>query len=203
MFGDHVPAAPVERALHGPADLFLETAQNSEGRNFGFELVIGGLLAPAGLVPAFDDGPDVSFKFAGLRVAAQCKRPLGRTGLEKNIGKAIAQLETDDADIKLVALSASRLGAATSFSLPTQVVNENDVHVNNPDCLSDGDGIRDDKSDWSRSLRRKLRARPKRRRYESPKTKPGENTTSGSNGSLTPWARIGVIVRRAIVGGTD
>jgi len=108
-FGDHVPAAPLERALHGPADLFLERAQNSEGRNFGFELVIAGRLAAAGLVPAFDDGPDISFKFAGLRVAVQCKRPLGRAGLEKNIGKAISQLEADDADIKLVALSASRL----------------------------------------------------------------------------------------------
>jgi hypothetical protein len=107
--GDHIPAAPIERALQGPTDLFLETAQNNTGRNFGFELVIAGRLAAAGLRPAFDSGPDISFEFAGLRVAVQCKRPLGLAGLEKNIGKAIAQFEAHNADLKLLALSVSRL----------------------------------------------------------------------------------------------
>jgi hypothetical protein len=127
-FGDRIPAAPIERALQGPADLFLETAQNNAGRNFAFELVIAGRLAAAGLTPAFDSGPDISFDFAGLRIAVQCKRPLGRAGLEKNIGKAISQLEANSADLKLVALSASRLVNAGDPEEIPEVENIADGH---------------------------------------------------------------------------
>ncbi|HXS98334.1 MAG TPA: hypothetical protein VN736_27245 [Candidatus Limnocylindrales bacterium] len=127
-FGDHIPAAPIERALQGPADPFLETAQNNAGRNFGFELVIAGRLAAAGLTPAFDSGPDISFDFAGLRVAVQCKRPLSSAGLEKNIGKAISQLGTDNADLKVLALSASRLVNAGDPEEIPEVENIADGH---------------------------------------------------------------------------
>jgi hypothetical protein len=108
-FGNNLPAAPIERALQGPVDLFLENENNSEGRNFMFELIIGGRLARAGFPPSFDKGPDLHFEFAGLQVAVQCKRPLSASGLQKNIGKAIAQLQRDDPDLGLIAISVSRL----------------------------------------------------------------------------------------------
>jgi hypothetical protein len=108
-FGDNVPAAPIEKALHGPVDLFLENENNSAGRNFMFELIMGGRLAAAGFTPSFDKGPDLHFEFDGLQVAVQCKRPLSTSGLAKNISRAIAQLEKNNADIGLIAISASRL----------------------------------------------------------------------------------------------
>ncbi len=107
--GDEPTAAPIERALHGPADLFLEDARNSGGRNFMFELIVGGRLAAAGLSPSFDQGPDVQFEFAGLQAAVQCKRPFSASGLEKNIKKAINQLEGTRAELRLIAVSVSRL----------------------------------------------------------------------------------------------
>ena len=73
--GDDVAAAPIERALKGPADLFLENPNNSDGRNFMFELITAARFAAAGFRPSFDQGPDVQVDFAGLRVAIQCKRP--------------------------------------------------------------------------------------------------------------------------------
>lgn len=107
--GDELAAAPIEKALKGPADLFLETARNSGGRNFMFELIIGGRLANAGFCPSFDKGPDVQVEFAGLRVGIECKRPLSPSGLEQNIRKAIDQLEERNADLSLIAVSVSRL----------------------------------------------------------------------------------------------
>jgi hypothetical protein len=107
--GDDFPLSPVAKALEGPADLFLENQRNNQGRNFMFELVMGGRLAAAGLRPSFDRGPDLEVEFAGLRVAVQCKRPLSQSGLEANINKAISQLKTDNAELSLVAVSVSRL----------------------------------------------------------------------------------------------
>jgi hypothetical protein len=97
------------KALKGPADLALESQRNSHGRNFMFELVIGGRLAAASLLPSFDRGPDLEFSFAGLRVAVQCKRPLSESGLGGTIKKAVSQLKKDKADLSLVAVSVSRL----------------------------------------------------------------------------------------------
>jgi hypothetical protein len=107
--GDDLPAVPIDRALDGPSDLYLENQRNSQGRNFMFELIMGGRLARAGIVPAFDRGPDLQFDFRGLRVAMQCKRPFSRDGLKANIGKAISQLKADCADLSLIAVSVSRL----------------------------------------------------------------------------------------------
>jgi hypothetical protein len=107
--GDEIAAAPIEKALKGPADLLLETANNNDGRNFMFELIMAGRLAGAGFRPSFDKGPDVHVEFAGLQVAIQCKRPFSENGLEKNIGKAIHQLKEGIADLNLIAVSVSRL----------------------------------------------------------------------------------------------
>jgi len=107
--GDEAAAAPIEKALNGPADLFLENENNSEGRNFMFELIIGGRLAAAGFRPSFNKGTDVHVEFEGLQVSIQCKRPLSMSGLEKNIMKAIHQLKADKADLSLIAVSVSRL----------------------------------------------------------------------------------------------
>jgi hypothetical protein len=107
--GDELAAAPIEKALNGPADLLLERAKNSDGRNFMFELIVGGRLAGAGFSPSFDKGPDVQVEFAGLQVGIQCKRPFSTAGLERNIKKAIHQLEAGQADFGLIAVSVSRL----------------------------------------------------------------------------------------------
>jgi hypothetical protein len=107
--GDEAAAAPIEKALNGPADLFLESPNNSDGRNFMFELIMGGRLAGAGFRPSFDKGPDVQVEFAGLQVDIQCKRPFSASGLESNIRKAIHQLEAGKAGLNLIAVSVSRL----------------------------------------------------------------------------------------------
>ncbi len=107
--GDDAALAPIKEALNGPADVFLESANNSDGRNFTFELIIAGRLAGAGFRPSFDKGPDVQVEFAGLQVAIQCKRPFSASGLEKNIRKAIHQLEAGKAGLNLIAVSVSRL----------------------------------------------------------------------------------------------
>jgi hypothetical protein len=106
--GQNIPDAIIERALHGPPDLFLENDTNAEGRNFMFELILGGRLAAAHLNPAFEE-PDIRFKFAGLDVAVQCKRPLNEPGLERNIHKGVKQLGDVKADLRLIALSVSRI----------------------------------------------------------------------------------------------
>jgi hypothetical protein len=107
-FGENVPRDVIERALHGPADLFLEDDTNSNGRNFMFELIMGGRFAAANRNPSFEE-PDIRLKFAGLNVAVQCKRPLNESSLRKNIGKAIKQLREVQADLKLIAISVSRI----------------------------------------------------------------------------------------------
>jgi hypothetical protein len=109
VLGDQVGAAPIKRALDGPADLFLETQRSSQGRNFMFELIMGGRLAKGGFVPAFDEGPDIQFQYRGLRVAMQCKRPYSMDGMEETIGKAIDQLKEDGAELSIIAVSVSRL----------------------------------------------------------------------------------------------
>ncbi len=107
--GDELPAVPIKRALDGPTDLFFETQRSRHGRNFMFELIMGGRLAKSGFLPAFDQGPDLQFNFLGLRVAMQCKRPFSRDGIEESTGKAIAQLKEDGADLSIIAISVSRL----------------------------------------------------------------------------------------------
>jgi len=107
--GDELPAAPVKKALDGPADVFLETQKSNSGRNFMFELIMGGRLAMGGFVPAFDKGPDIQFQYRGHRVAMQCKRPFSMEGVEETIGKAIDQLKEDSADLSIIAVSVSRL----------------------------------------------------------------------------------------------
>jgi hypothetical protein len=107
--GDELSLAPVTSALDGPADLYLETPKSNRGRNFMFELIMGGRLARAGFIPSFVNGPDLEFSLQGLRVSVQCKRPFSTDGLEETIRKAISQLKKDNADLSLVALSISRL----------------------------------------------------------------------------------------------
>ena len=99
----------LKRALLGPADLLSETAGNNVGRNFAFQLVVAGRLAAAGLTPAFTNETDVRFKFAGLDVAIECKRPLVFQRLEKNIEDALRQLAKRNADLRIAAISLSRL----------------------------------------------------------------------------------------------
>lgn len=109
VLGDEMAGAPIQKALSGPSDLLLETPESSHGRNFMFELIMGGRLAKAGIIPGFDRGPDVSFELPGLRVAMQCKRPFSPEGVKEVIRKAISQLRTEDADLRLIAVSVSRL----------------------------------------------------------------------------------------------
>lgn len=107
--GDNLPAVPIHRALDGPTDLYLETQRGSQGRNFMFELIMGGRIAKAGFTPEFNQGPDVQFKYRGIRVGVQCKRPFSRHGLEESINKAISQLRANGADLSIIAISVSRI----------------------------------------------------------------------------------------------
>ena len=126
--GDKLAASPIEKALNGPADLFLESAKNSDGRNFMFELIMGGRLAGAGFHPWFEKGPDVQVEFAGLQVGIQCKRPFSAAGLQPAIRKAIHQLEGGNTDLGLIAVSVSRLlNSGDPNSIP-EVVNHEDGH---------------------------------------------------------------------------
>jgi hypothetical protein len=126
--GDELAAAPIEKSLNGPADLYLESAKNSDGRNFMFELIIGGRLAGAGFRPSFDKGPDVQVEFAGLQMGIQCKRPFSVAGLQPTIRKAIHQLEAGKTDLGLIAVSVSRLlNSGDPNSIP-EVVNQEDGH---------------------------------------------------------------------------
>jgi len=109
VIGADLLAVQIKKALDGPADLYLETRKNNRGRNFMFELIMGGRMAKGGFIPVFDQGPDVQFQLCGLRVAMQCKRPFSIEGLEESIGKAIAQLKADAADLSIIAVSVSRL----------------------------------------------------------------------------------------------
>jgi len=117
--GDFAARARIERALNGPADLALESANNNEGRNFMFELIMAGRFAAAGFLPSFDKGPDIHLTFAGLEVAVQCKRPFSEAKLEQNIRKAIRQLRDGKADLNLITVSVSRLlCAGDPFGIP-------------------------------------------------------------------------------------
>jgi hypothetical protein len=96
-------------ALKGPADLFLEDENSNHGRNFAFELIVGGRLALAGFPPEYGGQPDVGFQFANLHMGVQCKRPLSEKKLERHIRAAINQIEAASAYHGIVAVSVSRV----------------------------------------------------------------------------------------------
>ena len=91
-----------------------------------FEFIMGERPAKSGFLPAFDKGPDLQFRFRGLRVTMPYKRPFSREGI---IGKAITQAEVDGADLSAIAISVSRLfNAGDADEIPT---------VENPQAGSD------------------------------------------------------------------
>jgi hypothetical protein len=99
----------ISLALQGPADLFLEDADSNQGRNFAFELIVGGRLAAAGFPPQYGGQSDVGFQFASLQMGIQCKRPLSEKKLERHIRAAINQVESASAYHGIVAVSLSRI----------------------------------------------------------------------------------------------
>jgi hypothetical protein len=101
--------AALQRALKGPADLFLERAKSKQHRDYFFELIMGGRVAVAGYQPYFETYGDVSFDFATMRVRIECKRPLREAGLERAIQKGIEQLGVGDSEMGLIAVSLSRI----------------------------------------------------------------------------------------------
>jgi hypothetical protein len=150
--GDELPAVPIKRALDGPADLSLETQRSSQGRNFMFELIMGGRLAKSGFVPAFDQGPDIQFNYRGLRVAMQCKRPFSIDGMEETIEKAISQLKNDGADLNIIAVSVSRLWNSGD---PDEIPNVRDPTMGQAYLDARGRGIADEtRRFWKEKLER-------------------------------------------------
>jgi hypothetical protein len=61
--GCSVPKTVLERALKGPADLYLEDQKSNIGRNTMFEIAIAGAAALTGLKPQLGGEPDVLFEF--------------------------------------------------------------------------------------------------------------------------------------------
>ena len=113
--GYAVPKGVLERALKGPADLYLEDEKSNQGRNKMFEITIAGRAAFAGLKPQLGREPDVFFEFENHRIFVQCKRVLSEAAVSKRIPEAEKQLKRDlDAsgdprDCGLIAVSVSRL----------------------------------------------------------------------------------------------
>ena len=113
--GCAVPKDVLERALKGPADLYLENEKSNQGRNTMFEITIAGRAAFAGLKPQLGREPDVFFEFENRRIFVQCKRVLSEAALSKRIPEAEKQLKRDLAascdprDCGLIAVSVSRL----------------------------------------------------------------------------------------------
>lgn len=101
--------AELARALKGPPDLFLEGKNSNSGRNFAFELIVGGRFASAGYQPRYGGKADVEFDFATLHVGVQCKRILSERKLESRIGEAFRQLESGCTDLGIAAVSLSRI----------------------------------------------------------------------------------------------
>ena len=110
-----IPKQVLEKALNGPADLYLENHKSNEGRNTMFEIVVGGLAASAGLSPLLGAEPDVSFEFENRRILVQCKRVLSKASIDTRIKEAAKQLNRDlvkssnPRDCGLIAICLSRL----------------------------------------------------------------------------------------------
>jgi hypothetical protein len=113
--GCSVPQTVLERALKGPADLFLEDQKSNLGRNTMFEIAIAGAVALAGLRPQLGGEPDVLFEFENRRILIQCKRVLSENTVPKRIAAAAKQLTRDISqsgdprDCGVIAISISRL----------------------------------------------------------------------------------------------
>jgi hypothetical protein len=103
----------LRRALDGPVDLLEESEDNSRGRNATFEVVVGGLLAHAGLRVEFRENPDVFTAYADRPVVIQCKRPFKPESVSRNLFKAGRQLRKDlrqhHDGLAVIAMSFSRL----------------------------------------------------------------------------------------------
>lgn len=112
--GCNIPATVLERALKGPADLYLEDGSSSQGRNAMFEILVAGRVAQAGLTPQLGE-PDVRFEFEDRRIFIQCKRVLTEAGIGKRVIEAGKQLKRDlssscdPRDCGIVVVSISRV----------------------------------------------------------------------------------------------
>lgn len=110
-----VSKAILQRALQGPADVYLEDSNSNLGRNTMFEIAIAGRAAHAGLKPQLGGEPDVFFEFAGRRMFVQCKRVFSEAAVVKRIFEAAKQLtrdlraSCDPRDCGLVAISVSKI----------------------------------------------------------------------------------------------
>lgn len=85
----------VKVILSGPTFTKQETANNSQARNYQFELLMGSRIYSAGLKKvSFSKNPDVSVSIYGRKYAMECKRITGdfdRKGLQR-INEAIRQI---------------------------------------------------------------------------------------------------------------
>ena len=76
-----------------------------------FELVIGAMIARAGLIPQLGQEPDVIFDFVGRQIFVECKRVFSEKKIEERIRKAARQLKThikSESHCGLIAVSVSR-----------------------------------------------------------------------------------------------
>lgn len=93
--GCSIPKDLLERALEGPADVYLESDKSNQGRNAMFEIAIAGAAALAGSKPTLGGEPDVVFEFENRRILVQCKRVLSDSAVPRRIGEASKQLTRD------------------------------------------------------------------------------------------------------------
>jgi hypothetical protein len=86
---------------------------SGHGRNFTFELFTAARLARAGYKVTFKTDADIDFIINNSKIHVECKRVQSHNSIEKNIDKAMAQIEVrcgnSSSDRGIVAISISKL----------------------------------------------------------------------------------------------
>jgi hypothetical protein len=106
-----IPVDVLVNTLRGPVDASREDQASNRGRNFMFELVIGAMVARAGLTPTLGSEPDVVFGFENRKVLVECKRVMSQNKIEERIRQGLRQLKArieGDEDCGLIAISVTR-----------------------------------------------------------------------------------------------
>jgi hypothetical protein len=106
-----IPVEVLVKTLRGPVDAYREDQASNGGRNFMFELVIGAMVARAGLTPTLGSEPDVVFGFENRKVLVECKRVMSQNKIEERIRQAARQLKArvrSEEDFGIIAISVTR-----------------------------------------------------------------------------------------------
>jgi hypothetical protein len=89
------------------------TDKDDPGRNFLLELAVAGVYAAGGghvaLTPRGAKGDVILTTSTGKSIVVECKRPMWKTSLDRNLRKATEQLAAIGADYRVIAVGIDRL----------------------------------------------------------------------------------------------